>query len=306
MKTPLVALFACSGISFALGFALAWKIVPEGAAPPPAATTAPTGNNQVADLWNGRGAPSAVPAPSQPGNAGMQKLAASDEEHRMRERALADPAYLRELIQRYDSETAPDKREMIRSVLATVQTPETMAFFTRQANSGDPARRQEAYAMLQQMAPESPEVRQLLKQALSSEQSPELLAQAVAALRPAPVDPAESAAITAQLGNLMQHADPAVRSQSVLQLAQWDITGASHGRLAQALGDPVADVRQAAIFAVAQSGARNDSLKSALMGIATNGAENAAVRQSALQVLERFPLSQDEYARFNQLRAQVR
>ncbi len=223
----------------------------------------------------------------------------------MRERAEADPAFLRSLIQRYETERKPEVRDMIKSVLASVQKPEALAFFTRLANSSDPAQRKEGYAMLQQMAPDSAEMRNLLKQALSSEQSPELLAQAVAALRPAAVDPAESEAILAQLGSLAQHADPAVRSQSVLQLAQWDKTGASQGRLATALADPSPDVRQAAIFAIAQSGARSEALKSALMGIISNGSESKEVKGSALQVLERFPLNKEEYTRYMQARAQA-
>lgn len=308
MKNSIPILFGCSGISFALGFVLAWQILPENVPPEAAmaqgAPAVSAGANQVADLWNGRGGPAALPQTAAGSNP-RPAMVASDEEQKMRERAEADPAFLRSLIQRYESERKPEMREMIKSVLASVQKPEALAFFTRLANSGDPAQRKEGYAMLQQMAPDSPEMRNLLKQALASEQSPELLAQAVAALRPTATDPAESEAIMTQLGNLAQHADPAVRSQSVLQLAQWDKTGANQGHLTQALTDPSAEVRQAAIFAVAQSGARNDAMKSALIGIINNGAESKAVKGSALQVLERFPLSKDEYARYMQARAQA-
>ncbi|QAU34787.1 HEAT repeat domain-containing protein [Janthinobacterium sp. 17J80-10] len=305
MKISIPVLFGCSGISFALGFILAWQALPEGAPPVArAAAQGAAGANQVADLWNGRGAPTHVPSPVATNNQ-HQVAPVSGEEQKMRERAETDPVFLRSLIQRYETERKPEMREMIKSVLASVQKPEALAFFTRLANSGDTAQRKEAYAMLQQMAPDSPEMRNLLKQALASEQSPELLAQAVAALRPGATDPAESEAIMAQLGSLAQHADPAVRSQSVLQLGQWDKTGASQGRLAQALADPSPEVRQAAIFAVAQSGARSDALKSTLMGIINNGAESKEIKGSALQVLERFPLSKEEYARYVQARTQA-
>jgi hypothetical protein len=301
--------FGCSGISFALGFGLAWQTLPTNVPSAPSATqAAPAASgsaNQIADLWNGRSTPVAA-APAHPAiDAARIAAPVSDEEQKMRERAQTDSAYLRTLIQRYESERKPEMRDMIRSVLATVQKPEALAFFTRLANSSDPNQRKEGYAMLQQMGPDSPEMRNLLKQALASEQSPELLAQAIAALRPGAVDPAESEAILAQLGNLAQHADPAVRSQSVLQLAQWDKTGASQNRLAQALNDPAPEVRQAAIFAVAQSGARSDALKSALLGIVANGGESKAVKGSALQVLERFSLSKEEYARYMQARTQA-
>lgn len=310
MKISIPVLFGCSGVSFALGFALAWQTLPVRSPSEPAAAQAANAapastGNQVADLWNGRGASDSSatrhPAPDTPRIA----AAVTDEEQKMRERAQADSAYLRSLIQRYETERKPETREMIKSVLATVQKPEALAFFAHLASSSDPAQRKEGYAMLQQMGPDSPEMRNLLKQALASEQSPELLAQAIAALRPSAVDPGESDAILTQLAALTQHADPGVRSQSVLQLAQWDKTGANQGRLAQALNDPAAEVRQAAIFAVAQSGARSDALKSALLGIVNNSAENKAVKGSALQVLERFSMSKDEYARYMQAKTQA-
>lgn len=304
MRVSIPVLFGCSGISFALGIAFAWQTLPQHAAPAAAqAVPAASGTNQLADLWNGRAAPAAAMPQAVPDRP--RSTATADEEKQLRERAEADPAFLRDLIQRYETERKPEMREIIKSVLATIQKPETVAFFGRLANSSDPLQRKEGYAMLQQIAPDSPELRNVLKQALASEQSPELLAQAVAALRPSAVDPAESAAILAQLGSLAQHADPAVRSQSVLQLGQWDKTGAAQGSMAQALADPVAEVRQAAIFAIAQSGARSDALKSALLGIIGNGAESKAVKGSALQVLERFSLSKDEYVRYTQARAQA-
>ncbi len=67
MKISIPVLFGCSGISFAFGFALAWQILPaaapaDRAGPAQAAPAAQTGANQVADLWNGRGAPAVPPA----------------------------------------------------------------------------------------------------------------------------------------------------------------------------------------------------------------------------------------------------
>jgi HEAT repeat protein len=312
VKISIPVLFGCSGISFVLGFGLAWQTLPTSPALDSAATqatqsspTASAGTNQVADLWNGRSAPDASAPRNLPIETQRVATTAIDEEQKMRERAQSDSAYLRTLIQRYESESKPETREMIKSVLASVHKPEALAFFSRMASSSDPSQRKEGYAILQQMGPDTPEMRNLLKQALANEQSPELLAQAVAALRPSAVDPSESEAIVAQLGSLTQHADPNVRSQSVLQLAQWDKTGTNQDRITQALTDPSPEVRQAAIFAVAQSGARNDSLKSALMGIVNNSGESKAVKGSALQVLERFSMSKEEYARYMQARTQA-
>ena len=309
MKTiSMPVLLTSVGISFALGFGFAWHMLASddpSATPPHAATSAPPANNQLADLWNKTG-PSSGDAQAYAGSSAPTAASGAQiDEQKMRLHAESDPSYLRNLIQRYESERNPEMKEAIKSVLATVQKPEALAFFTRLANSGDPAKRKEGYAMLQQMAPDSPELRNVLKQALAGEQSPEILAQAIAALRPTVVDPAESSAIVSQLTGLTQHADPAVRSQSVLQLAQWDKSGANQERLTQALADPAPEVRQSAIFAIAQSGTRSTQAKSALLDMINSPAETKEVKSSALQVLERFSLSSEEYARYAQMRAQL-
>ncbi len=314
MKTfSIPVLMASVGASFVLGFAIAWQVVSSDSdalgdaavVAQPTSSTQPSNANQLADLWNKTGSPTSASQPTAAAGTPHQPVNAGVDEQKLRERAQSDPIFLRNLIQRYETERDPATRDAIKSVLATIQKPEALAFFSRLANSGDPAQRKEGYAMLQQMAPDSAEMRNVLKQALASEQSPEVLAQAIAALRPTAVDPTESDAIVAQLNGLAQHADPSVRSQSILQLAQWDKNGAKQERLTSALTDPVPEVRQAAIFAVAQSGARTDNVKAALMGIISNTAENKDVKGSALQVLERFSLTKEEYVRYTQARAQI-
>ncbi len=96
-----------------------------------------------------------------------------------------------------------------------------------------------------------------------------------------------------------------MRSLSLLQLAQWDKVGASHQLWTQALADAAPQVRQAAVFAMAQSGTRSDEAKSALLDVAHNANESREVRGSALQALEGFTLSSEEAAKFNQVRSQV-
>jgi HEAT repeat protein len=90
-----------------------------------------------------------------------------------------------------------------------------------------------------------------------------------------------------------------------MQLGQWDKKGEGEDRLSQALTDRALEVRQAAIFAIAQTGVRSDAVKAALMGLINNPQESKDVRGSALQALERFSLSKDEYASFAQARAQM-
>ncbi|MDB5746171.1 MAG: repeat protein [Massilia sp.] len=112
--------------------------------------------------------------------------------------------------------------------------------------------------------------------------------------------------MVAQLQGLSQHADPAVRSASIRQLGQWDKSGESEERLTQALADGTPEVRQAAIFAIAQASVRAPGAKAALLALASNPLEPREVRGSAMQVLERFALSKEEYAAIAPVRAQMR
>lgn len=272
------------------------------AAPNP---VAPANSNQLADLWNKTGTEQAAPTPQFNFDTAQLPGPNSLDEHKLREMAQSDPSFLRNLIQRYESERKPEYKEAIKSVLSTIQKPEVLAFFARMAASNDPAQRREGFSMLQQMAPDSPEMRTVVRQALTSEQNPEVLAQAVAALQPAVVEPAESEAIIAQLRSLTQHPDPTVRTQSVLQLAQWDKNGTAQDRLVQAMHDAAPEVRQAAVFAAVQSGSRSDTLKAALLAVINSPTEARDIKGSALQALERFSLTKEEYASYTQVKSQI-
>lgn len=310
--------------SFALGFAAAWYLKPAPDVAPASGQTAeaaPAG--QVA--WPVQaGAVGAAPGQAHgvkplalPDNASVDELLArallpADRqqqgyaaEDRLRQLIQSDPTALRKLLLRYDSARAPQERELLKSLLSTVQTPEVIAFSTRLAGSLDAAERKAGFDMLQSLAPDAPATRELVKRTLATEQSPEVLVQALATLTSAAAEPDETSAIVAQLGRLAQHPDPAVRSASITQLGRWDKTGEGAGRLAQALADPSPEVRQAAVFAIAQTGARSESLKSALLALVSNPQETRDVRGSALQVLERFSLSKEEYAVFTQARARL-
>ena len=311
---------ASVGVSFALGFGMAWYMqAPEhqSAAPalamPAQAPSRPASLNQFADAWARPGQASA-PMPALPKSATVDELWARalgkqepgyDAEDRLRKLAQNDPTALRNLLHRYDGERTPQARELLKSVLSTVQKPEVMAFSTRLATSVNVADRQYGFEMLQALAPDAPEMRNIVTHALATEQSPEVLVQALATLKPAAAEPEEADLIVAQLKSLSQHADPAVRSQSIMQLGQWDKKGEGGERLSQALADRAPEVRQSAIFAIAQAGVRSDAVKAALMGMVNNAQESRDVRGSALQVLERFSLSKEEYASFARARAQV-
>lgn len=315
---------ATVGISFALGFGLAWLV----RAPAPDATLANASApvllpDQASPLNPFAGASGAAgqAAPAQGGpiasNASADDLWAHallpqerqspgyEAEDRLRKMAQTNPVALRKLLQRYESDRSPQARELLKSILATVQTPEVVAFAVRLSGSSNVAERKYGFELVDSLGAESAEVRALIKRTLATEQSPEVLVQALQALKPGAVDPDEADQLVTQLKTLAQHADPAVRRQSLMQLGQWDKKGEGADALAQALTDRSAEVRQAAIFAIAQNGARSDAIKASLMAMATNTQESRDVRGSALQALERFSLNKDDYASFARAKAQL-
>lgn len=317
-------LVASVAVSFALGFGTAMMLQspePEplspaaGTSPPQAVGQAPSAGTPLA--WTAH-QPAGARTGGLPANASVDELwarallppdrreAGYDAEDRLRKRAHSDPAALRSLLSRYSPVQSVQERELLKSILSTVQAPDVIAFSTRLAASSNAAERKYGFELLQSVAPEAPETRSLVRRTLQGEQSPEVLVQAIGTLQAGGADPEESAAVVGQLKTLSQHPDPAVRSISVQQLGQWDRTGEAAERLVQALSDRVPEVRQAAVFAIAQSSVRSDLAKAALVARVNDPQEVREVRGSALQALERFALSQEEYASVAQTRAQLR
>ena len=315
-------LFASVAARLVLGFGAAWLLKPDSGGveavtvASQAAPVRPAESPRFGDASGIKVSAVATSTAPLPANAGVDDLwtraltpqgqqPGYDAEDRLRKLAQADPAALRKLLQRYDSDRSPQARELLKSVLATVQTPDAIAFSTRLAGSMNAAERKYGFELLQNLAPDAPETRALVKRTLAGEQSADVLVQALATLKSTVADPEETGQMVAQLKTLSLHADPAVRSLSIAQLAQWDKKGEGSERLAQALTDQAPEVRQAAVFAIAQSGFRTDAFKAALMAVVNNPQESKDVRGSAMQALERFSLSKEEYASFAQARARM-
>lgn len=223
----------------------------------------------------------------------------------LRAKAQNDPAVLQDLIQRYGSEHDPQARAMLKAVLATIDKPEVVALAKRLVVDTDAGKRKEGLELLQVMPGNSPDVRNAIRQVLTTEQSPAVLALALAALKPAAVEPGEARAIIADLERFTRNADAAVRRQSVFQLGLWARNGEAVDRLSEALLDQSPEVKQAAIFALAQSNVRPDSIKTALLGIMNNPGESRQTRDSALQALDRFQLTAEEEVAYRQVRSQI-
>ncbi len=274
-------------VSFALGFGAAWLVrapADDALASAPIAQASATGGysapNPFPDIGGSAGPGAKAQSAGLPDTATVDELWAKallppdrqepgyDAEDRLRRMAQTNPVALRKLVQRYETDRSPQARELLK-------------------------RKRFDQAL------------ELLKQALATEQSPEVLVQALQALKAGAAEPEEAAQIVAQLKTLTQHADAAVRRHSIMQLGQWDKKGEGADVLAQALADRSTEVRQAAIFAIAQNGVRTDAIKAALLALMSNPQESRDIRGSALQALERFSLTKEEYASVARAKAQL-
>jgi hypothetical protein len=200
----------------------------------------------------------------------------------------------KELMDRYLSAPEGEGRRSLAQLLAAVQTPDVLHFAMGLSSSTDAARRRQGLDVLSGMELKLPEVRHVVTNALKSERDPETLGSALAALRPAAVDPAEHKTVFDQLQGLTSHADAGVRARAVGALAGWDKAADSVGSIVKALGDPADQVRWATVTAVGENRIRSEEIKGALLALATNAGEQSDIRLAAVAALERFPLSKEE------------
>ncbi|MBI3897782.1 MAG: hypothetical protein HY308_05715 [Gammaproteobacteria bacterium] len=218
--------------------------------------------------------------------------------------AQTDPSVLRELMGRYESQ--PDKRSILKSLLAGVASPELVEFSLKLASSADTASRQKGFALLRNLPIEN-RVSDLVAAALQSEKDPAVLSQVVAALkRPGEVEPDQAQAVVTRLAELAQADDPTLRGESLRALAAWDRSGnLAEQRLYEALSDSAGEVRNAAFAAIHETSTSSSRLKSALLGIARNDNEPLETKAGALAALQRCSLSREEYTVYSRISADV-
>lgn len=285
-----------------------WHVLHPGVEPakPLAGTTAtparPTGNlGDYTGAWSAKGG--ALPASSGPTPQGKREnmMAIRD----LRAKVENDPAALQDVIRRYANERDPQARAMLRGVLATINKPEMLVLAKTLLADTDAAKRKEGLELLQAMPGQGGEVRGAIRQLLATEQAPAVLVQALAALKPAAVDPVEARAIIVDLERFIRNPDAAVRRQGIFQLGMWARNGEAIDSLSAALFDQSPEVKQAAIFALGLSSVRPDSVKTALLNILANPAEARQTRDSALQALDRFQLTKEEEVLYRQVRSQI-
>lgn len=211
-------------------------------------------------------------------------------------RARAEPAYLRQLIDRYAEQTDPQQRHALIALLQRVGNDEVMRFGMQLAKGSDPAERKDGLRLLQAFPLDRAPVRALLTEQLRSESDPVMQTQLLQMLTPTVMPVEDAAPLVAELTRLRDSADPDVRAASVLQTPQWDRQTDMEPLLHAVLSDPATQVRQAAIAGIAANRLRSPRLKDGLLGIALDPAVPPQERAAAVFALQEFALSRAEYA----------
>lgn len=217
----------------------------------------------------------------------------------------ANPALMRDVVKRYEAESDPRQRAVLKAVLSTINDSAVFDLSRRLATSSDPQKRREGLQIMRELSAGTADMRAAVKQVLAAEQVPGVLVEALRALKQGPADVAEAQEVAGYLLRLSRHPDAAVRSESVFRLGQWTNSAEAGAILAQALTDQTASVRQAAVLAITQSQLRPPDAKGSLYNIANNPNEGRNLRMTALQALELFSPNADEVAGYAQLRMQI-
>lgn len=223
----------------------------------------------------------------------------------LRERASRDPAFLQTLLQRYRSETDPVARGELLSLLNAVSGDDVLRFALSLSASTRAQDERDGLELLRAYSMDRAEVRQTVLAKLQQGGDPQRIADLVGMLTPATMPSEDAAPVVAELGELTRHADPAVRAEAVLQLAQWDDGAQAEDLLHRALLDASPLVRTKAIAGVQSSHLRSDRLKEALLDIAADPGSSPADRGAATFALQDFRLNRAEYGIWRRAQTQA-
>jgi hypothetical protein len=213
----------------------------------------------------------------------------------------------REMILRYDPQADSQTRELLRSLLVgdAQHRTEVTEFSLQLAASTDPQRRRDGFAMLADLRADIAPALKLAARALDNEHDPAVVRQAAAIVGQAAIAPAEAQALRPRLLELAGNEDASLRATGLYTLARLDKIGGAEPQLVQALADPAPEVRQAALAAMQANATRSEALKQALWTLLESNAELPALRRSAAQGIERYPLEQAEYLRLKQAESRL-
>ncbi len=217
-----------------------------------------------------------------------------------------DPGARARLLARYENEADPHARSRIRAVLSFIPTPDVVAFGMRMGSDGDTRVRREGFQLLHTIQMASPEAREILIGALSSEQDPDTLSAAIASLVPDSAEkPEDVNQLLEHLKRTAEHPSPEVRAESLLARVRWAGGDGSEDIIYAGITDPHTPVREAAMTALFEKPVHSDRLKTALLDVASGRNGEPRMRIMAVEALGGFQLTQQEHDVLAEVRSQM-
>lgn len=140
----------------------------------------------------------------------------------------------------------------------------------------------------------NPEVHALALETLRSEKDTQILVHLLSRLD-APIDLyGKDGEMLSTLHGLLSHSSADVRTQTLLQLLQWEDFTSLEGYVYQALNDSSPAVRLSAATVISLIDSRSETLKSALVTLRDNPEETADIHQTAAAAINRIELMQQD------------
>jgi len=220
---------------------------------------------------------------------------------RLEQQIKSDRSLRMQLLEEFRYNTDPARAQQLAALIGPYNDPEIVKTASELAYSGDIQSQIAGLDLLSRVQPRNDEARDVAIDLLSSGNDPQLLIATMNVL----ATPSKNATadqrqlLNDNLGNLANHYDPAVRSQSLSLMGRWDKNSSTaRESLTRGLTDRDPDVRSSAAFAV--KGIRNpdNNVIDGLLFIAEKTDEKKSARYAALSALEQIQLAGNHLRRY--------
>jgi hypothetical protein len=221
-------------------------------------------------------------------------------------RAEADSALRHELFDDFLAEQDQDTRGSLVSVIAAIKSQDIQARVLGLLASGIPDDQLAALDMMQYWATSNTEAQHLIEQVLHADANPEVLRKALVLLNSEQLSDYQTGALQPRLLALATHPVAEVRATALAKLAEGQAYQPGlESPLLQGIQDPSDVVKISAIYALAKSQIRSDSVRQSLLALAEQTSASFAARSAAIGALTDFAITADEKRRIARAQSEL-
>ncbi len=199
------------------------------------------------------------------------------------------------LLSQYQSANDQALKSRLRTLLASSNDAAVEPYALSQiVSESDPAAQKDWLALLAQRGIAASDTRQTILKLIPSLTNAQTQRYAITALEPAVVPIDQRQAVVRELANFSQAGNEEVRSAAIEMIGRWGDPSYAHV-IENALFDPAASVRSAALFAAYTSTVRTEQIKSSLLKIMQSDDESWDFRMDAYSALSSYQLNAQEH-----------